>query len=720
MLSSQFEKLDNVPLSKKLPAVIAGIAALSAAISGVVGYTVAESSSSERTEKLLGGATEAKVAAASKYFSSVESDITELARSAHVVSALDTFKTAYAEFTDPTAQLQQIYIDANRFPAGEKDKLNAASDGSSYSAAHARLHPWFRSLLRLNGYYDVFLFDAQGRTVYTVFKERDFATNMKTGQWRDTEIARLVRETLDAGASGKPRLADFMPYSPSNDVPAGFVTAPVVDEAGAIQGVIGIQLSIDLINQSMAPMPANGETGENMIVGADGLMRNDSRFSKDSTILKRKVETQAVTRALDGQSGIVLGKNHEGKTSIQSYRPLEVMGTKFAIVSDISNAEIDGPLQQMALQILLAALGIAGAAAALGLAFSRTLTRPIQGLTGTMEALAAGDTNRSPDGQARKDELGAMARTVEVFRIGAIERTRLEEEARREAEARAARGSSIERLSNEFDTVASDMLRAVASAATELEATAQAMTGNASRTNSMAANVAAAAEESTANAKTAASSSGSLLDSIGQIERTVRDSSRITEEAVARAGEASASIQTLNAAARKIGEVVDLIRGIAEQTNLLALNATIEAARAGEAGRGFAVVASEVKTLAEQTAHATGDIAAQISAIQSAMGGAVSAIGSINDVIQRLSGNAGEIGHAVAVQASASGEIAHNVQEVSIAAQSVAVDISQVTEAASETGAGAQQMLAASRELARQSETLEKSVSRFLSDLRAA
>jgi methyl-accepting chemotaxis protein len=719
-LNDQLAKLDDVQIAKKLPLVIASIAALAATIAGATGCIVSANELTKKSESLLDGAASTKVAAAEKYFKSVETDITELGQSRHVADALESFTAGYAAMSDPTRDLQQLYIDGNRNKAGEKEKLDAASDGSPYSAAHARLHPWFRSLLRLNGFYDIFLFDTQGRTVYTVFKERDFATDMRNGEWKDTEIARLVVETLAAGAGGKPRFADFKPYAPSADVPAAFMTAPVVDSAGRLQGVIGIQLSIDLLNQSMAAMPANGKTGETLLVGADGLMRNDSRFSKESTILKREVDNIAFDAAIAGKTGMAHVDGHDGKSAITVYRPLEVMGSKFALLTSISKQEVDGPIRAMMLQMLLAALAVAGAAAFMGRAFSRSLTRPIDSLTKTMVALADGDTTRTPDGQARKDELGAMARTVEVFRVNAIERTRLEEQARHEAEARAARGAAIERLSNEFDVVASDMLRAVASAATELEATAQAMTGNAGRTNNMAANVAAAAEESTANAQTAASSSETLLSAIGQIERTVRDSAGITNEAVQRAGEASASIQTLNAAARKIGEVVDLIRGIAEQTNLLALNATIEAARAGDAGRGFAVVASEVKTLAEQTAHATGDIAAQISAIQGAMGGAVSAIESISDVINRLSLNAGAIGAAVNAQTAASSEIARNVQEVAIAAHSVASDISHVTEAASETGAGAQQMLSASRELARQSETLERSVSLFLADLRAA
>ena len=103
-----------------------------------------------------------------------------------------------------------------------------------------------------------------------------------------------------------------------------------------------------------------------------------------------------------------------------------------------------------------------------------------------------------------------------------------------------------------------------------------------------------------------------MASSIQEIGRQIETSTSIARAAVEQATETDARINKLNLAASRIGDVIKLITTIAEQTNLLALNATIEAARAGEAGRGFAVVASEVKALAAQTAKATGEISDQI------------------------------------------------------------------------------------------------------------
>ena len=116
--------------------------------------------------------------------------------------------------------------------------------------------------------------------------------------------------------------------------------------------------------------------------------------------------------------------------------------------------------------------------------------------------------------------------------------------------------------------------------------------------------------------ETAAVAADELTHSIAEISRQLTHTSTIVGHATDEARSTDGEIAGLASGAQKIGDVVKLIRDIAEQTNLLALNATIEAARAGEAGKGFAVVASEVKSLAVQTALATEDIANHILAVQ--------------------------------------------------------------------------------------------------------
>ncbi len=712
---------DKAKIAKKLPAVIAGLAAFAAIATGAAAYFQASYSADRASETLLLAVAESRADAAKSFFTEIEKQVTELGQSGEVSNALDRFSAAYNAL-GPTAEadLQRLYIDQNPNAAGSKEKLDAAQSGSDYDTLHAQLHPWFRSILKMNDYYDIFLFDASGRNVYTVFKERDFATQLVNGRWQETNLGVLVREVLAGSASATPRLADFKPYAPSADVPAGFVAIPIKGPDGRIKGVFAIQLSINKIDKTMAPSPSNGETGENTLVGTDGLARNNSRFDKEPTILKRKIEGSQLVAAQAGKKGVVRARNAAGLASSVAYTAIEVMGIKFAVISDITRKEVTKAQGELLVRVVALILAVSAIAGFVGIWFSKTLTRPIAALTNAMRTLAAGDTDEEIPGTDREDELGEMANAVSVFRDNAMERINLENAAKQDVLAQSQRARTISAATESYERVAGDMLRAVAAAAAELEATAMEMTSAAERTNQMAMSVAAAAEESTVSASTAASSAESLTGSISTIQSNVAQSSDVADEAVKLSLEAQTAVGELATSAKRIGEVVELIKGIADQTNLLALNATIEAARAGEAGKGFAIVAQEVKNLASQTGNATEDIAAQIGSIRGAVEGAVKAMSRIEAVIQRINSNAMTIGQSVNTQASVTNAIAEAISQVAVSSQSVASDVSLVTETASETGAAASQVLMASRELSQQASKLDHETLEFLARVRAA
>ena len=355
-----------------------------------------------------------------------------------------------------------------------------------------------------------------------------------------------------------------------------------------------------------------------------------------------------------------------------------------------------------------------------GLRIVRGITRPIQSMTGVMTTLAGGNHSVEVPATERKDEIGEMAKAVLVFKDNMIA---AKEAAAREAEEqkkREARAQNVDRLTKEFDTAISSVLKTVAAAATELQSTASSMSSTAEETNRQASAVAAASEQTTTNVQTVAAATEEMSSSVGEIGRQVSQSTEIAKRAVSEADKTNSAVQGLADAASKIGEVVKLISDIAEQTNLLALNATIEAARAGEAGKGFAVVASEVKTLASQTAKATEEIATQIGAIQGAVGGSVEAIKGIGKTIGEISEIATTIASAVEEQGAATQEISRNVQEAAKGTQEVSNNIGQVSEASSATGAAATQVLSAATELSTQAETLRTEVTRFLDEVRAA
>ncbi|EKE71608.1 MULTISPECIES: methyl-accepting chemotaxis protein [Oceanibaculum] len=357
---------------------------------------------------------------------------------------------------------------------------------------------------------------------------------------------------------------------------------------------------------------------------------------------------------------------------------------------------------------------------ALSLLIGRGIARPIVGMTQAMTALAAGDKESEIPAQNRKDEVGQMAGAVQVFKENMIRADEMAAQQAAEQQARERRAKAIEQMTQDFDAAVAGVLAQVGAATAELQSTASSMSATAEQTNHQAGAVAAASEQAAANVQTVAAASEELYSSIQEIGRQVSQSSTIADKASKDARKTNEQVEALAHAAQKIGEVVRLIQDIAEQTNLLALNATIEAARAGEAGKGFAVVASEVKSLATQTARATEEIGQQIGSIQTETSSAVSAIREIGQTIAEINDIAANIAAAVEEQGAATQEISRNVQEAAKGTQEVSTNIVGVTQAAAETGQAADQVTHSAGNVASQSEELRLAVENFLKGVRAA
>ncbi|MDY0871370.1 methyl-accepting chemotaxis protein [Dongia rigui] len=372
------------------------------------------------------------------------------------------------------------------------------------------------------------------------------------------------------------------------------------------------------------------------------------------------------------------------------------------------------------LMIVVAVAGVVG-----GLAFGYLLatigiSKPLSGSIDNLNRLSQGDLTIDITGGTRGDEIGDIARALQVFKDTATAAEALRAEQAEEQRAKERRQAVVDGLIRTFDDTMASELSQLTSASTELQATAQSMSSTAEETSRQATAVAAASEQASANVQTVAAAADELSASVAEISRQVEQSTQIAGRAVADAERTDAAVRILAEAAQKIGAVVGLINEIASQTNLLALNATIEAARAGEAGKGFAVVASEVKNLATQTAKATDDISAQISGMQASTDEAVGAIKGISNIIGQMSEITTTIASAVQEQGAATQEIARNVQQAAQGTQDVSTNIGGVTQAAGETGAASSQVLGTASSLSRQADTLRQSVTQFLDGVRSA
>ncbi|MCK1395529.1 methyl-accepting chemotaxis protein [Bradyrhizobium sp. 1] len=371
--------------------------------------------------------------------------------------------------------------------------------------------------------------------------------------------------------------------------------------------------------------------------------------------------------------------------------------------------------------LILGTVAILAAAILLAFLLGRGLSRPLIAITAIMNRLSSGDTSVTIPGSERPDELGTMAKAVEMFRQGMLETGALREaqeadKARAEVEKQAMQRQMADR----FEADVKGVVAAVAKATEGMQSVAGEITTSVNGTSQRASAAATASEEASTSVNAVAAATEELASSVSEIGRQVTHSSQVASGAVVKAAETTEMVTSLAASAERIGDVLRLISEIASQTNLLALNATIEAARAGDAGRGFAVVAAEVKGLASQTAKATDEIASQVSAIQAATGNCVTAISGISDTIREISGIATTIAAAVEEQGSATREIARSVQQASTGTTEVSANVAGASQAADQSRALAGDVMVASGELGQHASALRQSVDTFLAGLRAA
>ena len=353
-------------------------------------------------------------------------------------------------------------------------------------------------------------------------------------------------------------------------------------------------------------------------------------------------------------------------------------------------------------------------------ALIKAVAGPVKMITDYMVYLSGGKLDKDVPSRELKDEIGDMARSVQIFKDNMVRAKELEAEQLMDQREKEVRQGKVNVATTKFEKSMSEIVRFVASASTELQASAQSLSVSAEQTSKQSNAVAAAAQEASANVQTVSSASEELSSSINEISSQINRSSQVANRAVIDARAAGVSVATLVTAAQKIGDVTQLISNIAEQTNLLALNATIEAARAGEAGKGFAVVAAEVKNLATESTKATEEISSKIAEIQAISNASAASINQICKVIEEMDQISGSISAAIQQQTAATQEISRNVAEAYSGTSEVTQSIGTVSDAANDTGSASTEVLGAATELAKQSDILKSALDEYISAIAAA
>jgi methyl-accepting chemotaxis protein len=450
--------LPRLKMAQKLPLVVAGAALLASITVGVLSYGIGASTVTAMTEDKLRTVAVSRAQALEDLLKSVKDDLLVTASSGGVVSGIQNLVVGWAPVgADGGALARKAFITDNPNPADQRDLLDTTKipGASTYTMAHQRLHVGLRGQLKARGYEDIYVFDANANLIYSTKKLDDFATSFaKGGKYADSPLAEAYATAAKITTNDQVAYIDATPYAVTPDRPGSFMAAPVYN-GKELLGVVAFRLPGGVIDTMMSNKLGLGETGETFFVGTDHLMRSDSAFSPDNDILKTTIETPEIDAALAGDTAS-FGKSttYRDMSLLEATVPVSFEGHKWALVAAVGEDEALKPVGDMRNSILMGSAGVLALAVLLGMLFSRSVTKPISRLTGTMERIAGGELDTEVVGSARSDELGAMARAVEVFRDNGLKMAQMtDDDAARIVNDQKARGKMMSDLQAAFGDV---------------------------------------------------------------------------------------------------------------------------------------------------------------------------------------------------------------------------------------------------------------------------
>lgn len=608
-------------------------------------------------------------------------------------------------------QLIELFIDSNPHAANERYLLEAPDANNYYVTNHKVIHAAFAEIMSQGLYSDVALTDPDGNIIYTYRKGGDFARHVDAPEIAGTAVQLALKPLADASAAQTLKAGDtfFSGFIRTADGSVSAVIAAPVFYLESYFGAVAFTLDMKGLAAVLNDRTGIADSEKAYLVFADGGFSSLADDGATGTSYKMDdVRSSPDTLAIDGEE--------------TRYREASgtFLGKPFSLMETVSQAELAAAASKVTLGVIIAGALCLFPMVVVMWWLTGRMFRPLARLSVVAREIAEGALDVEVNSRERADEIGEMARCIEVFKEGSIERERLAAERKVGHIAREKRQKAVDDLIAEFRTDVQTMLASVEENLERVEGLSGGLTGLAAIAASRGQEAAQESERASENVQAVASATEELNASIEEIARQVAITAQIVEQTTANANSSNAKIGGLAEAANRIGAVVSLISEIAEQTNLLALNATIEAARAGEAGRGFAVVASEVKSLAGQTAKATEEISTQIAGIQASTAEAVDQIAVVTRSIDEVNRYTATIAASVRQQGAATGEISSNVSQAAQGTMTVSSAIVSLSDTVSESSQSAEVMRDATLQVKENSKRLRAAVDRFLTDVAAA
>ncbi|WP_322892427.1 MULTISPECIES: methyl-accepting chemotaxis protein [unclassified Yoonia] len=724
--------LNSISLSRKLPVIIASIGLCASVVVAVLGYVDFRHSFLHLMERKLEVLTEERSQSVERWYDQLQTDLRSLSSSPSVINATRLLGSSYTLLGNPE-QIRAAFIDSNPHPQGEKYLLDQAVAEFPYNTQHGQFHPFFRTQAQIDGFDDIILMNPAGDVIYSYAKNKDLATNVQTGTFRDTGLSAAFRAALD-GTADQVYGVEYSDYAPAQDGVVAFLAAQVVNDAGALTGVVAVQVSAHEIDDVVNNPVGLGETGQVYVIGADGKTRSHSRLENGFEAgLDMSDQPQAQAALTDSSVFLANIPGIAGTPAMADVVEINVFGTQWRLVGETALSEVMEPVIAVRDKMLVISAIVMLIAAVLGLWTARSVLRPLDRLRQGMVRVSDRDYDFEVADTNRSDELGQLSHVLVDFR-DKLRASDAAEEDRKLVQAEQARvvdelsqamvaladgdltatidtpfDETYEQLRHNYNRTVANLhgtVGSVVNSAVGIRERAHEMSSASDdlsrRTENQAATLeqtAAALDELTASVRSAANGAREVEN----IVASARDDADASEPVVHKAVAAMTAIERSSG---EISQIVGVIDDIAFQTNLLALNAGVEAARAGEAGRGFAVVASEVRALAQRSSEAAKQIKTLIAGSSDQVTTGVGLVGQAGDALTKIAKHIGHISGLVS-------EIAAGAEEQSTGLAEINIGVTQLDKVTQQNAAMVEEATASSHALNAEAGNLADLVARF-------